>query len=317
MKDIKMEPKVTVCIMTYNQENFIRQCLQSLVDQDTEFYFDIIVADDCSTDGTPKIVQEFADKYPGVVKPILHEKNIGAFKNFVFVHEQATGQYVAHMDGDDYALPGKLQAQAEFLDLNKDISLCAHQLMVLGEIMPDERISYPVKANIYDLLKLGCYFGHSSVMYRKDCHFNHQPEFEAIDYYFHIEHASKGNIFLDNRVFGCHRVHNFGISQDFKYRLAIEQYYEAAFDRAFELGVSYDLVQSARLNRRMTFAISRYLSGDIHGFKEMIKLNKKNISLASPRHILLHYFRWAPCILGMTIRIRHFLKSNILLKGIK
>ena len=87
--DNNNEIKVSVCVLTYNQEKYIRQCLQSIVDQKTDFKFDLIVSDDCSTDSTRAIVQEFEERYPNIVKPILHKKNIGAYKNYFSAHQQA------------------------------------------------------------------------------------------------------------------------------------------------------------------------------------------------------------------------------------
>src|SRR5450759_3411095 len=68
-------PKVSVCVVTYNQEKFIRQCLQSIVDQETDCDFEVIVGDDCSTDGTRDIVREFAERYPTMIKVILQDTN--------------------------------------------------------------------------------------------------------------------------------------------------------------------------------------------------------------------------------------------------
>ena len=84
MQDMKT-PKVSVCVVTYNQEKYIRQCLQSIVDQETNFNFEILVSDDCSTDATRTIVLEFASKYPEIVKPMFRDRNVGAVKNFVLI----------------------------------------------------------------------------------------------------------------------------------------------------------------------------------------------------------------------------------------
>lgn len=80
MENAKMAPKVSVCVVTYNQEKYIHECLQSLVDQETDFEFEVIVGDDGSTDGTRAVVVDFARKYPKIVKPLLHEKNNGPTK---------------------------------------------------------------------------------------------------------------------------------------------------------------------------------------------------------------------------------------------
>ena len=124
------EIKVSVCVVTYNQERYIAECLQSLVDQETNFNFEVIVSDDCSTDRTPEIIKDFQRRYPNIIKPILHKKNMGAYKNFIFVHKQAKGKYVAHMDGDDYALPGKLQIQADYLDHNAECNIVWTHILV-------------------------------------------------------------------------------------------------------------------------------------------------------------------------------------------
>lgn len=90
------EVKVLVCVIAYCQEKYIRQCLQSIVDQETGSGFEVIVTNGCSTDGSRGIVREFADRYPDMVKPLFHKDNIGALKNFVFVHEYARGEYIAY-----------------------------------------------------------------------------------------------------------------------------------------------------------------------------------------------------------------------------
>lgn len=109
------KPKVSVCVVTYNHEEYIRQCLQSIIDQETNFDFEIIVGDDCSTDGTRAIVKDFFDKYPEIIKPLFHQVNLGPTRNYFAVHGKASGEYIAHCDGDDYWLPNKLNFQVGLL----------------------------------------------------------------------------------------------------------------------------------------------------------------------------------------------------------
>lgn len=122
MQDTETKPKVSVCVVTFNQEKYIRQCLQSIVDQEVSFSFEVIVGDDGSTDGTRSILREFAERYPSIVKPIYNEKNIGPYRNYVSTHSVAKGDYVAHCDGDDFWYPGKLKYQAEYLDNNLHVA---------------------------------------------------------------------------------------------------------------------------------------------------------------------------------------------------
>jgi glycosyltransferase involved in cell wall biosynthesis len=115
-------PKVSVCVITFNHEKYIRQCLQSIVDQDVNYEYEIIVGEDCSTDGTRAIVQEFQVKYPLLLKSILHKSNIGGCNNYRSVHFAARGEYIAHLDGDDFWHPGKLLSQIDFMDRNQNCS---------------------------------------------------------------------------------------------------------------------------------------------------------------------------------------------------
>ena len=167
-------PKVSVCVITYNHEKYIRQCLQSIVDQETNFDFEVIVGEDCSTDCTRAIVQEFAKKYPSVIKPIFHKMNVGGMQNYYAVHKAAKGEYIAHVDGDDYALPGKLQIQADTFDKNQHLSIIWHRMELINEKgihKPHPCVSAPfINKNISreDLFLYGPFGPHSSTMYRRD-----------------------------------------------------------------------------------------------------------------------------------------------------
>lgn len=210
--------KVSVCVVTYNQKKYIRQCLQSIVDQETDFDFEVIVGDDCSTDGTRAIVQEFAEQYPGMVKPIFHEKNIGAYKNFPFVHQQAIGEYIAHMDGDDYALPGKLQVQTDFLDHHPEFNIVWHAMKVVNETSGRIRGNYLPRGlhpngwiDRGDLLAIGSVGTHSSLMYRGKYRKYLKSNFDFIDFYAAVQLIGDGKGMHINEVLGVYR-ENQGIA---------------------------------------------------------------------------------------------------------
>lgn len=118
-------PKVSVSLITYNHEKYIAECLDSLLDQQVSFDFEIVVADDCSVDRTPEIIKTYALKHPGIVKPILRENNLGMVKNALATIQACTGEYIAIMEGDDFwTNEHKLQTQADYLDNNPDCVLC-------------------------------------------------------------------------------------------------------------------------------------------------------------------------------------------------
>lgn len=293
MELVEKKPKVSVCVMAYNQEKYIRQCLQSLVDQQTDFEFEVIVSDDCSTDGTTAIVYEFAEKYKSIVRAIVHDSNIGPYKNYQYVHQQAIGEYVAHIDGDDYALPGKLAAQVFILDQYPDVALSTHAVIVEGtaRVMGNSN-GLPETGSIFDLLTLGTYFVNSSSMYRRINSFSHDNDKEIIDYYCHIEHASKGKINLIKTPLGAYRWHPAGVSKNPNYQERIERSYEMAFDRALELNIPSDVVEIARLARRKSFAIARLLLGDVAGFRKKISLETNQYKFVSRKHLALNFGRY-------------------------
>lgn len=119
--------KVTVLLITYNHERFIRQALDSALAQVTDFDFEILISEDCSTDRTREIVNQYAETYPHKIRLLLSSTNLHS----TFVVERglsaARGEYVAFLDGDDYwTSPHKLQKQVGFMDANPECVLSWH-----------------------------------------------------------------------------------------------------------------------------------------------------------------------------------------------
>jgi glycosyltransferase involved in cell wall biosynthesis len=120
----KIQPVVSVCITTYNHAAFIAECLDSVLMQETDFHFEIIVGEDDSTDGTREICKQYAEKFPDKIRLFLRNaddkifingKKTGRF-NFLENFKSARGKYIALCDGDDYWLTSsKLQFQYNFL----------------------------------------------------------------------------------------------------------------------------------------------------------------------------------------------------------
>jgi glycosyltransferase involved in cell wall biosynthesis len=207
-------PKVSVCVITYNQEKYISKCLQSIIEQETNFKYEVIVGDDCSTDETRKIINEFHEKYPDIIKPIYQEKNInsGAY-NYLTVHQAAKGEYVAHIDGDDYALSGKLQMQVDMLDSDRDINIVWHRVDYFDDtnnfisgntsdlsILEDGYVSFDLAARI------GFIGVHSSIMYRRNAREIISLNRKVLDIYLVWDMLSKGKGYFLNEVLGRYRV---------------------------------------------------------------------------------------------------------------
>lgn len=126
-------PKVSVFMMAYNHAPYIGQALDSALAQQTSFTVEIVVGEDCSTDDTRSIIMGYMQRYPGRIRALFHDINIGASLNQVLVLEACTGQYIAMLEGDDYWTdPCKLQKQVDFLDKNLDFALCVHNQAIVS-----------------------------------------------------------------------------------------------------------------------------------------------------------------------------------------
>lgn len=120
--------KLSVCIVTYNQERFIEQCIVSALNQTVSFDYEIVVGEDCSTDGTLAILERLAAAHPGVLKIRHRAVNLGAEKNFDTTISECSGEYIAFLEGDNWwTSPDKLQRQVEMLDAHPDMSFCFHR----------------------------------------------------------------------------------------------------------------------------------------------------------------------------------------------
>ena len=129
-----MEPLVSIEIITYNHAPFIRQCIEGVLMQKTTFPYELVIGEDCSTDGTREIVLDYAQKYPEIIRVITSESNVGAFENEKRAYFACRGKYIAICEGDDYWTdPDKLQKQVDFLEEHPDYSMCCHASKIIVE----------------------------------------------------------------------------------------------------------------------------------------------------------------------------------------
>lgn len=162
---------LTVCIVTYNQIKYIKQCLDSIVNQKTAYLYQVIISDDASTDGTSDICAEYAKKY-SFIKHVRHTQNLGAFKNSKYVHGQAETKYISHCDADDYWHEDKLEKQILFLEKNKDCSAVYSNAIVINEDGSEfgffnNANKIPLKITTGFLLEKFNFLNTSSMVYRR------------------------------------------------------------------------------------------------------------------------------------------------------
>lgn len=138
--------KVGIFCVTYNHEKYIEKCLEGFVNQKTNFPFQAVIYDDCSTDKTREIINKYAKKYPQIIKPIFSDVNIAQTKGFFHVNQiiyrTLESKYIAYCEGDDYWTDeNKLQIQVDFLDHNPDFSGCFHKCL-RKNVITNEDVCY-------------------------------------------------------------------------------------------------------------------------------------------------------------------------------
>lgn len=174
MKNKKVE--VSICCITYNQKKYISETIDSFLMQKTNFNFEILIHDDCSTDGTIEILKEYEKKYPKLIKVIYEDENqySKGKKMFPILHKICRGKYIALCEGDDYWCDAnKLQMQFEYMETHPDCSLTVHTSYLFDDVTKRKIIkSQPYKGtreySTYEIiLGDGGLFVTNSMFYRK------------------------------------------------------------------------------------------------------------------------------------------------------
>jgi glycosyltransferase involved in cell wall biosynthesis len=280
-------PKVSVCVVTYNQEAFIEECLSSIVTQQTNFPFEVIVSDDASTDRTEAIVQAFVKSHPTQVRLIRLERNIGASANYLAAHKAANGDYVAHMDGDDVMLPGRLQKQADFLDRFPDCVFVGSNAIEFGtERNGDHRFEgYSLGQPHLELLDFdrfvelnGFLFAHSSKMYRRALAPDLGSHDRLFDVQMHVLQAAAGKVGYIHEPLVKYRMRT-GISVG---RDGFQDHVAAA-ELAEWLGASASAVRTAYARACYHASLDALRSGAHGEFRRRISLSKRYGRLSRAR----------------------------------
>ncbi len=227
-------PVVSICCITYNHEKYISEAIDSFLMQETDFPFEIIIGEDCSTDGTRKVVDEYLKKYPNIITLITSENNVGASKNSERTLIACKGEYIAICDGDDYWIThDKIASQVLFLNNNESYVLTYSKALIsfnnqkvkssLTVGFPFAESEFYYKNNIATL----------TAMFRKKCLNGYyeeikemQKEWLQADYPLWLWLYSKGNIHFENRVTAIYRVLDFstsrpnGLEKQYKFKVS-------------------------------------------------------------------------------------------------
>ncbi|MBE3141066.1 MAG: glycosyltransferase, partial [Thermoplasmata archaeon] len=130
-----MNPKVSVLMITYNQEQYIGQAIESVLAQRVNFAYELVIGEDCSTDGTREICGTYLERYPEKIHLHRRGKNLGIVPNFVQTFAECRGEYIAILEGDDYWTdPYKLQKQIDFMVSDTDCTLVFHSVEIISGV---------------------------------------------------------------------------------------------------------------------------------------------------------------------------------------
>ncbi len=211
-----MTPKLSVLMITYNQEKFIAQAVDSVLMQKTDFDYEIVIGEDRSTDKTRQILLDYQARHPKKIHLLLHEKNLGSGQNIVTTWEKCRGKYIALLEGDDYwTAKEKLQTQVDFLEASPTYSMTFHNVTMLfdnGTARPWKYIPKNVRRKTFyvqDLFKNN-FIPTGSVVARREALSGFPawfPDLTIGDWPLFLMLAHRGPIKFFNRFMGVYRVH--------------------------------------------------------------------------------------------------------------
>jgi glycosyltransferase involved in cell wall biosynthesis len=294
--------KLTVIVPAWNLEAYIGECLQSVVDQEVDFEYEVVVCDDKSTDGTASVIADFANRYPQI-RSIFKSVNQGLAQNMTTLLEAATGEYIAYLDGDDLMLPGKLQKQVDHLDQHPDCQMVFHESDVFNSdtgahIRYFTREFYnwhllKSRTTIQDLILYSTYIQASSVLFRRHDHLVDTVAKECriiLDYPFQILNAGYLNAHIDYlpEVLGRYRIHqnSFGsqTARSLERREQVLQDVVWACKAAQQFGVSDDIITRGVNHQLFAAALYFLQRDDFQRFKTYINQSTDGVWFFDSRH---------------------------------
>lgn len=215
---------ISVLVITYNQELFIKRCLESILFQKVNAELEILIGDDASTDNTPKILLDYYKRYPNNIKLILRKQNIGASANIVDLLKKAKGDYIAFCEGDDFWISEyKLALQMQVLKDNRFIGVI-HDVLLVSELEKEktiQRLNWEKIQNIYSLKNYDFYKipGHiSTLFFKKTTNFNNLNMLlcnrQIFDIMLYLIVLVQGDIVRINKTLSAYRYMRSNLSEN-------------------------------------------------------------------------------------------------------
>jgi len=292
--------KVTVWLSTYNQEPYVAQALDSILMQKTSFPFEVVAADDCSTDRTQEIILDYQKRYPDKIVTFFPEKNLGGCRKLTACIDAGLfrGEYLSYLEGDDYWLDeNRLQTLVAFLEEHWEYSRVSYRRKVIDENGNDKGFDIPESVlgkpfTIEDFLEGKNYsdFGGVFRNYFKACGSKYHELFWAsrnvLDFQDMFITQDFGPVYVMDAVFGVYRSVNVAGAQNYNSATpiakrrresihiaqAVEQFYSGKYDLS-------PLIRQDRF-RLMSLAVDEQDAEELSRLRDEIPLQQRKELLA-------------------------------------
>ena len=270
---MKQNPKVSVCMITYSHENYIREAIEGVLMQECNFEVELILANDCSPDKTDEVIQDILKNHPKAswIKYLKHDKNIGMMPNFIFSMKQCSGDYIALCEGDDYWTdPLKLQKQVDFLEVNHECNICFHRANLLsnkGLTLHQIPSPYENLPFFYvQLLKHYNFITTASIVFRKPENFIFPKWFEILPFgdlglYKLVSNGKE--IACINEVMSVYRIHENGVFSGISQFKAEKNYLDFYINIFFHLDKAQKKVVSGKMRKVLARISKKYSKNTI------------------------------------------------------
>lgn len=251
-------PLVSVFCVTYNHEKYIAKAIESFLMQKTSFLVEVVIGEDCSSDKTREICEEYQRRFPDKIRLVFSDGNVGPAKNFMRTIKASRGRYLAYCEGDDYwSDENKLQKQVDFLESHPDYSISSHDVDVAeadGSIHGWKRT--PETVDLEYLLSRGSAGASCSLVFRNGVFGDFPDWYEDApggDWPLQVLCASKGKMRYFRERMGVYRRHGAN-STDAAIRKAA-----AENKSTFALPAKYGLELSEMINKHFEYKYDKLL----------------------------------------------------------
>lgn len=190
------KPLVSVLVLAYNHAAFLPKAVESVVTQEVDFEFEVLVGEDCSKDESLQVALTLQQRFPSLVRVITADNNVGAYRNYLRLLRAARGSLLAQLDGDDYWLPGKLARQVELIRQHPDHAAVYSNAYTVSA--DDQRTGFfndlgDAVLDLASLLRHGNNLNTSTMLYRAELATHLLAiDHEYIDYQIHLVLAHHG-----------------------------------------------------------------------------------------------------------------------------